>query len=351
MNENPLDVLKASAAWRSAYAIQRGTLHRFYELSQQTLRLACTLKPLDEHTLSMERNLFSTLFILTTGALELPPNKTRFYALVNQCLRTLVTGCDNLLDDEYKEVVPLDIAGEGTRFRSVLQIMTADAVVSGMLAEEVEAGRLDAAGAARLTQAVLAALVPSGIQEHEEESNTAKEVPRPSQMLQDIHYRKTGLLFQAPIRVVQLVESLDRLKAARLASALARFGLGCQILDDVVDVAADLANGRYNLVLSMAYHGAIASERDVVRFLGGGARPTAAEADDIASRLERAAASCHRLAEGQFSDALRVMQNMIPQFEAEAAESLVTLVRMAILKDKYTILSKTADERPITSLP
>ncbi|MDX9974239.1 MAG: polyprenyl synthetase family protein [FCB group bacterium] len=330
-----MENLGACEAWRAAYEVQRATLTQFYDLCARTLGSACALKPLEPRLFSMQANLFSTLFIMATAALGLVEEKVRFYAVVNQCLRTVVTGCDNILDDEYKEVVPVALEGSGTRFRSVLQIMTGDAVLARLMTEAVAEGSLDAAKAARLSGAVLAVLIPSGVQEHEEESGLNKTIPRPEEMIGDVLYRKTGLLFQAPLKLVAHVGDATEADIAVGARALSDFGIACQILDDAMDVSQDLSQRHLNLVLSLAYHGDDPAERDTAQALASRERLTEAEAVEAAANLPIAAEACRLLAAEYFSRAYQGLCKAIPAFDPAAAKSLGTLVQMAIMKDRF----------------
>ena len=101
-------VLGNCPLWSSAYAIQRDTLREFHDRCANVLGEACELRPMDEQILLTQRNLFSTLFIASALSLGLSETKVRFYSQIYQCIRSLVTGCDNILDDEYKEVIPFD---------------------------------------------------------------------------------------------------------------------------------------------------------------------------------------------------------------------------------------------------
>ncbi|MBI4557682.1 MAG: polyprenyl synthetase family protein [Candidatus Hydrogenedentes bacterium] len=334
MNEQLGELLCNCKVWYSAYETQRLTLLGFYDLCAGLLDQACALRPLDEEVLSMERNLFSTVFIMATAALGLPAARLRFYAMVNQCLRTLVTGCDNILDDEYKEVIPLRLDGDGRRFRSVLQIMTADAVLAKVTGEELAAGRMSAAAASRVSPAVLAALIPSGVQEHEEESRSGNDIPTPETMLKQVHFRKTGLLFEAPLRIVERVGDAAPERVNCVASALARLGTACQILDDLQDVGEDVARRRSNLVLSIAYHGGHFSERKAVRELTDNANGIQNGAAEIGQLLSRALFECRRMAGRHFQDAYEALSNTIPGFGLREAAGLGALIQKAIMRNR-----------------
>ncbi|MEJ2202260.1 MAG: polyprenyl synthetase family protein, partial [Desulfuromonadaceae bacterium] len=264
MNNAAQNLLLACPPWRRAFAVQCDTVQAFHESCLDVLRDRCPLQPLDPKLLSLKRNLFSTLFIMATAAAGVAEEKLPFYAMLNQCLRAQVTGCDNLLDDEYKSVIPFDLPGGGIRFRSVLMIMTADAVLSRRILAEVAAGRMTEEEARRLQATALGVLIPSGIEEHEEESGGADAVPSVATMLQQVHFRKTGLLFEAPVRLAETMGDTDPERADRVAGALSDFGIGCQIIDDLNDVADDLACGKFNLVVSEACYGEDEQERERV---------------------------------------------------------------------------------------
>ena len=197
------------------------------------------------------RNIFSTLFQSTYRALGVSMPRRLLYGEINHLFRIWVTGADNLLDDEDKCVLPLRMPRESRVMREVVAIMAADRVLSRVLAQAVTAGALTEAQAAEFSDATLRCLLPSAAQEAGEEGGVG-ERPDPGYVLGTIHLLKTGLLFNIPFTGVDLVETgLDLEKTARLKDALRRFGGGCQILDDVRDLARDFVERRHNYVLSV----------------------------------------------------------------------------------------------------
>ncbi|WP_321418071.1 hypothetical protein [uncultured Desulfobacter sp.] len=76
----------------------------------------------------------------------------------------------------------------------------------------------------------------------------------PKSVLNDIHSIKTGLLFQAPWALPDKFEDkLDAGNCEKIKEALFSIGLGCQILDDLVDLIIDLKMKRHNYVVSLFY--------------------------------------------------------------------------------------------------
>ena len=70
-------------------------------------------------------------------------------------------------------------------------------------------------------------------------------------MLRTIHPLKTGLLFNVAFFAPEVVEEhLDPIAFDRLRKAYHQFGIGCQILDDIRDMAKDYCERRQNYILS-----------------------------------------------------------------------------------------------------
>jgi Polyprenyl synthetase len=253
----------------SALEVQRGVLREFRERAAAIVGAHCQLRPYRDRELALEKNLFSTLFLAVQRRLGVPQERMLFCGMVSQCMRAWVTGCDNLLDDEFKGVIPFALPEGGHRFESVLTIMAADRICTDLLAEETEAGRISFREAKELSHLTLRALLPSGLQEHEEEPG-ARVVLGPDELLGRIHAAKTGLLFEAPIAVAEWICAQRSRKFGRARQGLSHFGLACQILDDLVDFSRDMATYRHNFVLSLAVArgtsscGKAACYRDVV---------------------------------------------------------------------------------------
>ena len=228
-----------------ALDLQIRTLEEFYRLARTIGGNDCRLGPLSGDLLGLERNFFSMLFLAVTRALVTDSTYLPLYAMVNQGMRAWVTACDNLLDDEYKEIFPFELEGQGSRMRSVLTLLLADRVISEYTAREY--GDCDLiASVGRIS---LAALMPSAIQECGEESRPVP-VLSPDQLLKTVHQHKTADLFTAPLALPSDLESVEssRLQAAK--RVVSSFGLACQILDDLRDMPADLVEGLNNYLVS-----------------------------------------------------------------------------------------------------
>ncbi len=207
----------------------------------------------EQSAYSLARNFFSTLFLYSYYRVGIPAERRILYVAVNQCLRGMVTGCDNLLDDEYKITLETDLPHQAHRFRSVLDIMVADRVLFAILVDHCRKNDLAVDLALRASAASLKALTESGAQEATEEGGVG-EYLQPEEVLTKVHHYKTGLLFQSPWAVPAIFEGLLSPEAERVRDALYHIGIGCQMLDDLVDVVLDVRGRRHNYLASVIVH-------------------------------------------------------------------------------------------------
>ncbi len=228
-----------------AFALQVWAQSTFHGIARRVAGESVAAQPA-QACLTMERNFFSTFFLAVTRQAVGPTRYMPLYAMVNQAMRAWVTACDNILDDEYKEIFPFTFAGSGQRMRSVLTLLIADRVVAEYVLDAFdEAGLLG-----RVGRVSLAALMSSAIQESQEELRPVPILP-PERILGDIHQRKTGDLFLAPLAMPDALEPLAGPTRQAAQAALCQFGLACQVLDDAKDMPADLQAGRHNLLVSL----------------------------------------------------------------------------------------------------
>jgi len=199
---------------------------------------------------ALRNNFFSGLFLYSFHRAGIARERRVLYAAVNQCIRGMVTGCDNLMDDEYKKTLDTDLPEEGTRFRSVLDIMVSDRVLFDILARAMPGEQEKVRDASAIS---LRALVRSGAQEAGEQAGTGPILP-PEEVLRTVHHFKTGLLFQSPWAIPAFLEKLPEGSVSAMTQVLYAIGMGCQILDDMVDLPTDLHNRRHNYIVSLIYH-------------------------------------------------------------------------------------------------
>lgn len=232
----------------------RAGLERFWEVAAAILREGVVrLVPPRAEQFSLKRNFFTTLFLYSYYRAGIPAERRILYTAVNQCLRGMVTGCDNLLDDEYKTTLETNLPAQAHRFRSVLDIMVADRALFALLTRHCREHGLEVELAVQAGAASLQALARSGAQEASEEGGIGERLA-PDQVLDQVHRYKTAMLFQSTWAVPSVFEAEMTPDADGARQALYDIGIGCQILDDIVDLVADLRDRRHNYAASVLVH-------------------------------------------------------------------------------------------------
>ncbi|GAB6143926.1 hypothetical protein [Desulfocicer niacini] len=252
----------------SLFKILTDELHQalslYWNIATQMLdQSGITVLPPGAGYFSLEKNFFSALFLYSYFRVGIPTSRRILYAAANQCLRGMVTGCDNILDNEYKKTLETDLPEQAARFRSILDIMISDRVLFAILQRGYRCNDLTFDQIQTANFASLRALVKSGAQEASEECGAGKILP-PDDIINKIHPYKTGILFQSPWALPDIIEP-QHLKnitnITNIKEALFHIGMGCQILDDMVDIAMDFRMNRHNYVISLIHHGNKRKER------------------------------------------------------------------------------------------
>lgn len=232
----------------------RAGLEQFWQSAAVILNgSSIALKPPNGDTFALPRNFFSTLFLYSYYRAGIPPERRVLYVAINQCLRGMVTGCDNILDDEYKPTLETDLPGKAYRFRSILDIMVADRVLFALLTSYCRTHHISDSVPLQASAVSLQALAKSGTQEASEEGGVDNRLT-PEEILQKVHHYKTGLLFQSTWAIPSLLEEHSDVALAA-QQALYQIGIGCQLLDDIVDLFIDMRTQRHNYVISSILHG------------------------------------------------------------------------------------------------
>jgi Polyprenyl synthetase len=253
------------------------------------------LLDLPEDYLSIDKNFFSALFLYSYKRAGIPRSRRILYGAVNQCLRGMVTGCDNILDDEYKTTLETSLPKQGVRFRSIIDIMVSDRVLFEILLRKRREEGLSYDQVISASAASLRALVKSGAQEASEEGGIDK-ILEPEEILRSVHHYKTGILFQCPWAVPSTIENMEKENIAPIMDALYRIGMGCQIMDDMVDLPVDARKKGHNYLISLIYHAPDRREWDGFKALLSKAEDPREESDLLREfpRARQAAAKTSR---------------------------------------------------------
>jgi len=239
-----------------------------------------------------QRNIFSILFLSIYRSIGIPAERRLFYGVINHAVRGIVTGTDNLLDDEYKEMLPLNFPEGATRFKSVMHILLFDRFLFQIIEEGVRDGLIPEEHRQLVQQKIFQAMVPIGGEEASEEKGVAEILP-PAEILRSVHMHKGGNLLRLSFVAPRLVEN-DLFAALETADCgIYRIGMALQVIDDLTDFYEDLRDRRHNYLLSSVFHeGTPPERRELDRLLAerpaGGAPVAELFRDSVVRVMHRA---------------------------------------------------------------
>jgi hypothetical protein len=132
--------------------------------------------------------------------------------------------------------------------------MVSDRIVFNLLADYSTQNGLPIDVAKNGSMASLSALSRSGVQEASEESGVSIRLT-PEKVISEIHHYKTGILFQCTWAIPSILEPKANPKTDSIKQSLYEIGIGCQVLDDMVDLVKDIRDRRHNYIASLVHHG------------------------------------------------------------------------------------------------
>jgi len=263
------DFLLDIEVFRKSLAEQQAVIKDFWKKAGLVLSgSGVELKPIPREWTALGHNYFSVLFIAAFFHLGIPLPRLRLYARINHCLRSWVTSCDNLLDNELKEMIKTDLPEGATVFKSVHTILVTDRAFFLFLFDALDDGVISRDEMEKLLNVSLSAMTASGKEEAAEERGADYSI-RPEEVLYKIHANKTGRLFTSPLAAPMSLGDIGGERAESIRKGLFHFGLGCQILDDLNDIGTDLSRSKYNYLAACVIHGKNREERDRLEGLMG----------------------------------------------------------------------------------
>jgi len=262
MNSIVKDIWLSSKSLSDAFGEYKVCLEDIYEKAGEVIRTSeeiprefkVGMGNIPDEFFLIKRNIFSTIFQSIYHILDIRDERRLLYGKFNHLFRIWVTSADNLLDNEDKVVIPIDMPGSSRVMRQVVSIMAADRIMKRLLDEAETEKVITGEESMVLSRKSLEILLPSAAEEASEEGGISSR-PEPDYVLYTIHRLKTGMLFHIPFMGPDNIEKgIDIVSLNRCKDALDKFGLGCQILDDIRDLAKDFIEKRHNYILSTIYH-------------------------------------------------------------------------------------------------
>lgn len=265
---------------------------------------------------------FLVLFRSIFQSLGVLPDRLRLYTELNFCIKGTITAADNIFDDQEKSLLPLAPVA-GSRFLSILQLMSFERLIRRTLDRGQHGGILDGAQRDAILRGLLDRMASIGMLEGSEEGGV-EDIPGPDEMVERVHRVRGGALFALAFAAPAVLEDGDVADSlAKAEPAVARLGTAFQIVDDLTDFEFDLGRRSHNLLTSQIHHHGAAGEREALdRFWKGGSVPPNAveEIFAVSARavLERA------YEEGRAS--FRALAALGHWFEADLADEVVRAI-------------------------
>lgn len=323
------DFLLTIDLFKKSLVEQQTVVKNFWEKARTLLQdSGIELRPLPESWVTLRHNYFSVLFIALFFVMKIPPQRLRFYARLNHCLRSWVTACDNLLDQELKEMILTDLPGQAYTFKSVHTLLLTDRVFFSFLLDAVRSGTLSQEEMERLLPLSLSAITASGREEAEEEAGIAADLS-PKKLLQQVHTAKTGRLFTSPLFAPLALGDIHIKdpQVADIHQGLLEFGLGCQILDDLSDLGMDLMDSKYNYVAALIRHGGDLGEKNrLSKLRAGKADPLVKNDFKLYQKFPVASAIAMQTAVSKLKHALMLLSRAGLPFNAMNREAFIRIL-------------------------
>jgi len=248
--------------WLTVLRKLKFSVQEHRKVEEETLRLLSEFLPLKyirqdfmlpRGLVYVQKNIFSILFLSIYNSLGIPEERRLIYGIINHSIRGLVTAADNILDDEYKEMLPFDLPEKGKKFKSIMHILLFDRFLFKTVDNAVGEKIFKAKDAWAIQKAILAAMVPIGEEEAGEEGGV-EEIMTPEDILSKVHKHKGGDLLRLAFAAPRLLEKEMSEKVKAADDGVYKIGMALQIIDDLVDLYEDVDARKHNYLVSSVFH-------------------------------------------------------------------------------------------------
>lgn len=218
----------------------------------------------------LQEYFFLVLFRSIFRSLGVPDERLQTYTELNFCVKGTITAADNLFDDQAKSLLPL-AAHSGARFQSILQLMSFERLLRGVLDRAEGRELIDSTQARSIQRALLDRMAEIGVLEGSEEGGV-DDIPHPDAMVEAVHRVRGGALFALAFAAPAVLESGPLALSMQVAEeAIARLGTAFQIVDDLTDFEFDVGRKSHNLLVAQVHHLGTPEERAALQPLWEGA--------------------------------------------------------------------------------
>ena len=129
----------------------------------------------------LQEYFFLILFRSIFRSLGVEKSRLQAYAELNFCIKGTITAADNIFDDQSKTLLPL-VPSSGSRFMSILQLMSFERLARSVLERAVAASVIERGSVLTIQRALLDRMAEIGALEGSEEGGV-DVIPTPNEML------------------------------------------------------------------------------------------------------------------------------------------------------------------------
>lgn len=330
-SDEAVQVLRTAGVWRRLEPAGRGQAEAIARVKEDLPHvLDTTYIQVDQSVADPEKVplefvqefFFLILFRSVLETVGVTTADLRLCCELNFCIKGTITAADNLFDDQDKALLPLRL-GHGARFRSILQLLAFEHLVSLALERGRSAGSISAASADQFQRELLSRMAAIGSLEGSEEGGV-DGVMEPEAMIEQVHRVRGGALFElAFIAPRLLTTTIDPRLLSSAQSAISKLGTAFQIVDDLTDFEFDLTRGSHNLLVSQITHRGSRAERARLADWRGAAP---SNTDVVAEMFAESARAVVAIGENEATTALRELQSLGFWFPAELSHELVRAI-------------------------
>lgn len=267
----------------------------------------------------LQEYFFLILFRSIFRSLGVSAERLQMYTELNFCIKGTITAADNLFDDQAKSLLPLaDHAG--SRFMSILQLMSFERLLRRVLDRGVDGGSVPRAKVASIQKALMDRMASIGVLEGSEEGGV-DDIPRPEAMVEAVHRIRGGSLFALAFAAPSVLETEELARKMEAAEeAIARLGTAFQIVDDLTDFEFDVGRRTHNLLVSQIHHHGSPAEQAAFEPMWATGEVPAGVVEDVFSTSARAVLE---VAYQEARASIRTLAQMGHWMEEELAEDVV----------------------------
>ncbi|MBP7654327.1 polyprenyl synthetase family protein [Candidatus Dependentiae bacterium] len=213
-------------------------------------------------TTHLFNNMHSIFFYSIYESLGFTECERKFCGILNNCLRLIITGADNLLDGDDNHYLSYTKITKSKIMKSVFDLLLAEKIICSVLYNYSHTHNLFRhEKITEIQSEIFKQLTGSGINEAEETQLTQLNFS-PEKIISSVHHYKSGKLFTLPFIAAKNINKNPNL--LKTESAIYDFGIAVQLLDDISDIYEDFTEKKPNYILALMVRDNILKKSETV---------------------------------------------------------------------------------------